>query len=176
MRKRNTIKKVKQVGEQLYIDAQTGELVPLNVSKPEERDFNFHKVWLGSLVEAFDAISSQKTKVAFWLLLNLNKENQLVFTQEQVASKTGASIQTVNNTFKALMDADLLRKIDGVYIANPEVIFKGTTHARQTAMSNYLKSSKREPSDKEKITMLESKIAQLEKEAKVLRAKTRKVG
>ncbi|WP_430060100.1 replication/maintenance protein RepL, partial [Priestia aryabhattai] len=41
-----TRKKIKFSGTQKYINQDTGEIVEMNVTEIEERDANFHKVWL----------------------------------------------------------------------------------------------------------------------------------
>ena len=42
-----TRKKVKVIGTETYINQQTGELQEMQVIDIEERDANFHKLWLG---------------------------------------------------------------------------------------------------------------------------------
>ena len=42
-----TRKKVKVIGTETYIKQDTGEIAEMQVVKIEERDANFHKLWLG---------------------------------------------------------------------------------------------------------------------------------
>ena len=76
--------------EVLY-DAQ-GEAIPMQMISVEERDFNFHKVWLQNLVQGIDEIANQKLRLAFWIIENLNKENQLIMTQRQIAETENAFV------------------------------------------------------------------------------------
>ena len=71
----NTSKKQKLIGVQPYINPNTGELIPMQVVQVEDRDFNFHKVWLQHLINSLDSISNQKLRLAFWIIENLNKDN-----------------------------------------------------------------------------------------------------
>lgn len=135
-----TNKKQKIIGTQTFIDSTTGELVPMQLVQVEDRDFNFHKVWLQHLVNSLSGISNQKLRLAFWIIDNLNKDNQLVMTQRAIASKSGMSIDTVRRTMKALQegDAQFLIKINsGAYMVNPSVIWKGSYQSRMGIVFDY---------------------------------------
>ena len=60
-----TKKKQKFVGYKELVDPETGETYPMQMNVLEERDFNFHKVWLQHLVNSLDSISNQKTQTSF---------------------------------------------------------------------------------------------------------------
>ena len=45
-----TRKRVKVVGTETYIKQDTGELREMQVIDIEERDANFHKLWLGHIL------------------------------------------------------------------------------------------------------------------------------
>ena len=104
----------------------------------EERDFNFHKVWLQHILNSIDLIGNQKTKLAFWIIEHLNKENQLTMTQRQIAQKSGISLDTVRLTMKALLESNFLVKQNiGVYMVNPDVVFKGGKTDRLNILIQY---------------------------------------
>ena len=133
-----TRKKVKVIGTDTYIKQSTGELKEMQVLSIEERDFNFHKVWLQHILNSIDLIGNQKTKLAFWIIENLNKENQLIMTQRQIAEKTNMSLDTVRLTIKALLESDFLERINiGAYRINPNVVFKGTRTDRLNILIEY---------------------------------------
>lgn len=116
------------------------EEVPMAMFEVEDRDFNFHKVWLRNLVMSLDDICNQRLKLAFWILDNLNRENQLVMTQRAIAEKSGMSIKTVTRTMKALQSGNpaFLQKINsGAYRVNPNVIWKGSYSNRMGVMFQY---------------------------------------
>lgn len=136
--KQATTKKVKLLGTQEYINADTGELVSMQVTSIEERDFNFSKVWMRSFLTSLDLVGNAKTKVAYWIIDNINRENQLTYTYRQIADSTGMSLDTVTATMKALLQADFLRrKNQGCYIVNPNVIYKGTRLGRLNVLTQY---------------------------------------
>lgn len=140
----STSKKLKYVGHTELLDTTTGELIPMQITQVEERDFNFHKVWLRNLIMSFEDISNQKLRLAFWIIEHLNKENQLVMTQQTIAEKSGISIGTVKETMKRLQGKGengtmpfLVKINSGAYQVNPDVIFKGSHGNRMGIIFDY---------------------------------------
>lgn len=147
----NTTKKVKVIGREQYINKQTGLLEDFEVVSVEDRDFNFHKVWLESIINSMDLLGNQKTRLAFWIIQHLNKENQLVMTQRQISEKSGISLKTVSVTMKALLDSNFLRKINGgAYCVNPDVLFKGTRNGRMNVLIQYNSLEQMQKAEEEK--------------------------
>ena len=142
-----TTKKQRFVGYKELVDPETGEKYPMQMNVLEDRDFNFHKVWLQHLVNSLDSISNQKLRLAFWIIDNLDKENQLIMTQRAIAEAPGMSTKTVNTTLKALCEAPnespaFLQKINsGAYRVNPEVIFKGSHSNRMGVCYEYIETN-----------------------------------
>ena len=133
-----TRKKVKVVGIETYIKQDTGELREMQVIDIEERDANFHKLWLGHILNSIDLIGNQKTRLAFWILDHLDSNNLLPMTQRQIADKSGISYQTVSRTLQALIDSNFLQRINqGAYRVNPDVLFKGGKNARMNVLLQY---------------------------------------
>jgi DNA-binding HxlR family transcriptional regulator len=140
-----TRKKVKVVGTEEYLNVRTGQLEEMNVINIEERDANFHKLWLGHVIQALDMIGNKKIKVVTYILENLNNENMFIMTQRKMADKIGVSYQTIAETMKALQDADFLKKKQfGVYQVNPNVIFKGQRGARMNVLLRYQETDPRQ--------------------------------
>ncbi|RRD35974.1 winged helix-turn-helix transcriptional regulator [Leptotrichia sp. OH3620_COT-345] len=168
-----TSKKVKVLGTQQYINANTGELEDFQVTSLQDRDFNFTKVWLNSILQTLDMLGNQKTKVAYHIIDNLNKENQYIGTQRQIAERVGISLKTVSITVKALLNADFLRNLsNGVYCVNPDVLFKGSRTSRLNVLQQYNTAEKPKVSDEEKIANLEKVIATAQKEIQKLKYKS----
>lgn len=142
-----TSKKQKFVGVKSFIDPSTNELVPMQVTSIEERDFDFHKVWMKNLINSMDEIANQKMRLAFWIIDNLNKENQLVMTQRQIADKSGISLKTVSRTLKLLCEPEngsiaFLQKINsGAYRVNGDVLFKGSHGNRMGVVFEYTQTN-----------------------------------
>ena len=130
--KMTTTKKVKVVGKTEYINPTTGEYEEFNLIEEEDRDFNFHKLWLGHILQSIDLIGNQKTKLAFWIIEHLDKENKLVYTYDQIQKETGMSRDTIAKTMKALVESNFLeKKHSGCYIVN------GTRNGRMNVLIRY---------------------------------------
>lgn len=167
-----TIKKVKIVGTQQYINATTGEVEDFQVTTFQDRDFNFTKVWLNSILQALDMLGNKKSKVAYHIIDNLNKENQYIGTQRQISERTKVGLNTVNVTLQALLKADFLRIIsNGVYCINPNILFKGSRTARLNILQQYNTALSPNISDEEKIANLEKIIDTAQKEITKLKYK-----
>lgn len=149
---KQTSKKQKVIGVQPFINPYTNEAVPMQVVSVEERDFNFHKVWLQHLVNSLDGISNQRLRLAFWIIEHLNKENQLVMTQRAISEQSGISLDTVSKTMKALQEGDpafLIKINSGAYMVNPNVIWKGSHGARMGVVFDYSHSEEQTENDTE---------------------------
>lgn len=170
--KTKTTKKVKVQGKQDYLNMTTGEVETFDVTRIEERDFNFHKVWMRNFISTLDIVGNKKTKLCMWIIDNINKENQLIGTLRSIAKDSNTSLETVRITLNLLMDADFLRRVQsGVYIVNPNIIFKGTKNARIGILNQYSTSEYVEISDQEKLENLLQSIESLQKKADLLKSK-----
>lgn len=168
MANQTTQKKVKYVGKQGYINADTGEYKEMYVTDIEDRDFNFSKVWMKNFLLAMDIVGNQKTKVAFWIIDHA-KGNVIIGTQRDLAEQVGVSYQTLNTTLKLLMNADFLRmKQSGVYVINPDLVFKGTRQSRMNVLQQYHDAPYTPLTDEEKLSNLLKSKAELDKQIQAL--------
>ncbi len=152
----STRKKMKVIGKETYINQNTGEISEMQVIQIEERDANFHKLWLEHILNSIDLIGNQKTKLAFWILENLDSENKLSMTYRQISDKTKISYQTVMRTMQVLIDSNFLVRMNiGTYRVNPDVIFKGGKNNRLNILYKY-------NSEKQDNTSLETDIRQVD--------------
>ena len=164
MGKQQTSKKVKYIGSHDFIDAETGEIKTMQVSDIEERDFNFHKVWMRNFISTLDIVGNQKTKLCFWIIDNLNRENQLMYTYRQIAEKTKISLETVRVTMGILLDSNFLRRQNqGCYIVNPDIVFKGGRDGRLNILNQYQDAEQVELSDEEKLANIMHSINTMQK-------------
>lgn len=135
---KQTTKKMKIVGQAQYLNMKDGTVEDFQVMSIEDRDFNFHKVWLEHIISSLDLIGNQKTRLAFWIIDHLDKENKLTMTYRQIADKSGISLDTVRVTMKSLMDSNFLERINqGAYRVNPDVVFKGGRTGRLNVLYQY---------------------------------------
>ena len=170
MKQYTTVKKQKHYGTQDYINANTGEIETMQVTSIEERDFNFHKVWMKNFINALDIVGNQKTRFCYWLIdKKLTRDNMLYGTQRQLADESGISLQTVNITLKLLMDNDFLRRqSSAVYMVNPDILYKGSMTSRLNLLTQYQQFEHVEMSAEEKLTNVLQSIDYLQKQAQRL--------
>lgn len=134
----STRKKLKIVGKETYINQMTGAIEEMQVMSIEERDANFHKIWLEHIIHSMDIIGNQKIRFAFWLIDHMNSENQITMTLRQMAQESKMSLETVSRTIKALTDSGFLKRYNmGVYQINPDVIFRGGKNSRMNILLQY---------------------------------------
>lgn len=165
-----TTKRVKVVGTEEYINARTGELEQMQVTSIEDRDFNFTKMWMKNFISTLDIVGNQKTRLCFWIIDHVDKENRLIGTYRTIASQSGMSLDTVRITMKLLMDADFMRKAqNGVYVINPNLVFKGTRNARMNVLNQFTSAEYVPLSDEERLDNLMASIAALTHRADELR-------
>ena len=135
-------RKTKVIGTEHFINSSTGEIIPMHVIETNDPDVdvNFHKLFMRDFLHSLDIISNQKTKVAYWIIDNINSNNQLLYSYRQISEKSGISYETVARTVKALKDADFLRQDGKILIVNPDIIFKGTARRRLDVLHRYQKA------------------------------------
>lgn len=147
-KEQTTQKKIKVIGTQEYINAQTGEIEVMDVTTYEERDFNFTKVWMRSFLSTLDLIGSRKSSVAFWVVEHVTKENLLPYTYRQISEATKASLDTVTKTMTVLIDSGFLRRLNqGCYIINPDIMFKGSRSGRLNMLTKFQDAAKPVPQE-----------------------------
>lgn len=157
-KKMQTSKKVKVIGHEQYINSVTREVEDFQVVSIEDRDFNFHKVWLTHIINSLELIGNQKTKLAFWIIEHLDRENQLIMTYRQIAEKSGISLDTVRITMKSLLESNFLEKINqGAYRVNPDIIFKGSRTGRLNVLYQYNKTKQEREQKEQKLDENEEK-------------------
>lgn len=166
--------KKRVIGTQQFINSVTGELVEMEVVESEvaNKDFNFHKLFLKDFIATFELVGNKKTKLCYWIIDNINRENMLTYSYRQIAEKTGISYDTVAKTMKILLNADFLRKHGKVLIVNPDIIFKGTYARRCNILNMYrtAQTGEKKANNQIRINQIRETIAGLTKQLEKLEA------
>ncbi len=133
-------KKIYYKGEETWVNAETGEIKQLDVIKQEiKHSQKYFKGWCRVyLFQLFDILldlcgNSAKLRVIDFILSKKDSNNHFNMTQRQACKdiqaqerkegrkKNLTSWVTVNQTFKALMEANALTKQGSIYIFNPKI-------------------------------------------------------
>lgn len=169
-------RKTKILGTQEYINVNTGEIREMQVIETQEndKDSNFYKLFMRDFIRTIDIVSNKKTKVCYWIIDNINKDNQLLYSYRQIATKTGISYSTVAETMKALINSDFLRKSGKILIVNPNIIFKGSASRRANILHTYqqAETGDQEQNNQKRIENLQNTIEELTKQLNNLITKT----
>lgn len=169
-------KKNQIVGKEQYINQSTGELVELDLieSVDYEKDINFYKIFLKKFDTVLDKIGNQKIRVFIWILEHISWDNKLPYTFRQLSKETGTSYAVVAKTMKNLQEIDFLRKHNtGMYIVNPDIIFRGTYQRRCRVAMEYdrLKHQHRMDSYEDDLVSVQKKIKRLQEKEKSIQQK-----
>jgi predicted transcriptional regulator len=116
--------KIKYIGTQTFTDERGNKVDMAMIEK--NYDAMDKKGWrraiIGDLMEVIEQIGNKKIKVMEFLIDSMNGNNEIDLTQDEVVKATGISKPTVNETFKALVEANLLKKIKRKYMLNTQII------------------------------------------------------
>lgn len=150
-------RKVRVLGNEQWVNVDTGEAKDVQNIEIEDGDFNFDKVWLTHLAYAIDLISNQKIKVLMALWKLKNYENKVTVSQPDLAKHANVSLQTVNRTIRALIEAGFVQMIyPTVYRINPNIVFKGSYNNRLAILIQY--KNKKDEEEKNKTSKEEKEL------------------
>lgn len=123
-----------------YIDEETGEVTTVQAKIPAKSkcvDYGWDKLFLDNFLDVALSVCSSKETVMYYLILNRNADNKINITQKELSAKLSLSIQTVNLAITILKRKNFLKYKNGVYMINPDVIFKGTNEKRMKVLQRY---------------------------------------
>lgn len=128
------------VGKQTYVNQYTGEQVEMTViQKNINSDFNFHKIWLGDILQVLDTFGNKKLKILTFLLKEMrDSDNSISVTYNYINKMTEISTETIRKTMTELMESKVITKVrTGLYMFNPDLIIKGNSDKRQRLLIEY---------------------------------------
>ncbi|HFP7807092.1 TPA: replication/maintenance protein RepL [Campylobacter jejuni] len=135
--------KTNYIGRRTFVDRDTGEVIELEyVEKKVSHTLKkgWRRVYLEQFMEVLTSLysSAKKIDIVEYILENLNSENQLTLTQEQVMKATKVSRQTIVDTYKHLIEMDFMKKKGTVYVVNPKYVCAfGSDKKNRTIAINY---------------------------------------
>ena len=115
----------------------TGEIKEVDVViKPTSRH-NFYITYLSAIVQTIDSVGNQKMKVVKYILQNMDSNNKLVETTNEIAKKSGVSKGTVVETLKLLEKADIIARKTGCVMLSPKFAHKGNIQKERYLMTKF---------------------------------------
>lgn len=169
-------KSTRIVGREKYVNKGTGELVELDIveSVEYEKDINFYKIFLKKFDQVLDKIGNQKIRLFIWILEHLSWDNKLPYTFRQLSKETSISYAVVARTMKELQEIDFLRKHNtGMYIVNPDIIFRGTYQRRCRVAVEYDRLGRQHQMDsyEDALLSVQKNISRLKRKEKSIQKK-----
>lgn len=156
----------------------TGELDNYEYSlvRKIEGDFDFHKIFIYNFIDSIGHLGNSILRVAMWLVKNKNKENMVLTTAENIAKQLKICNKTAYESLKILTENNFMQKpkgSKGVYVINPDIIFKGSNASRMAVVTVYNKITKEQklPPFQDKKEEMKLSIKNKENEIKNLKEK-----
>lgn len=138
---------IKVVGGETYINQRTGEIVETQ-TVIRGGDFDFHKIWLGHVLDAIDQVGNVKIRVLNHILRNMDGQNRYIGTITSIAADVGVSARTVGELLRRLEEADFIVRVQsGVIRVNPKGLFKGGSNKRMNVLIKYREEAQRDMFD-----------------------------
>lgn len=123
----------------------------------ESKDVNFERIFLAHIIEAIEEIGNKKIELLMYLFSVKNSENMIIKTQAEIHEETGISKGTITATLNSLMDKNFIhKKSSGVYMINPDMIFKGSASKRMDILLTYKEISNEKQSQTEETQVSEN--------------------
>lgn len=122
------------------IDQDTGEIVHVDqITKRVYGTKQFWKVYLMDFLSILGIIDSKQLDVFIYIAENTNQNTNLfIGTYRSISEDVGVGVSTVTRIMKKLQENQfIMKKQNGVYLINPNIMMKGNDHKRQILLSYY---------------------------------------
>jgi len=171
---------IQYMGQETLYDKHGNEIVMDMINK--NHDYLDKKGWrrvvLSDMLTILDQIGNKKIKVLEFLIDNMNTNNEINLTQREINEATGISLHTINETMKALTEANIIKKHKRMYVLNTFIIgAKGSKEKNSMLCINYgfhggaNAPQPQEPSDEEKIAKLTKQLSLIESQINSIKNK-----
>ena len=105
-----------------------------------EGDYNYNKLFVMNWIETIGHLGNSLYRVAFWLVENKMKDNMVFAPAKKVANDLKICVKTATVCLKVLKDNNFIsspKGTRGVYILNPDIIYKGGNNDRMAVVTIY---------------------------------------
>ena len=137
-------KKIEVEGIQYKTNPKFGNKEPAFVMNVSDKTFDPRKFFISQWLIIM-GIPRKRSKLVFWIMDNIDSNNKLSYTQEEIARKAEVSLKTVYITLSLLQEHNvLIKERNGRYRINPNFIFKGSHQQRMNIWIQYSQLEKDE--------------------------------
>lgn len=122
------------------VDQDTGEIVHVDqITKRVYGTKQFWKVYLMDFLNILGIIDSKQLDVFIYIAENTNQNTNLfIGTYRSISEDVGVGVSTVTRIMKKLQENNfIMKKQNGVYLVNPNIMMRGNDNKRQMLLSYY---------------------------------------
>ena len=105
-----------------------------------EGDYNYNKLFVMNWIESIGHLGNSLYRVAFWLVENKTKDNIILVNTKQLAKELEICQKTAYLCLKLLKENNFIsspKSARGVYILNPDIVYKGGNDGRMAVVTIY---------------------------------------
>lgn len=105
-----------------------------------EGDYNYNKLFVMNWIESIGHLGNSLYRVAFWLVEHKTRENIILVDGKKLAKELKICEITAYNCLKILKENNFIsrpKNARGVYILNPDIIYKGGNDGRMAVVTIY---------------------------------------
>ena len=114
-----------------------GEPKEVNVLVKNVSRNGFAITYLSELVRLIDTIGNKKMKVVKYILSNMDSNNKLTETVDEIAMHCNTSKMTVVQTLKLLESVGFIARKTGVVMLSPRIAHKGNAQKERYLMTKF---------------------------------------
>ena len=115
----------------------TGEIKEVDVViRPTSRN-NFYITYLSTIIQMIDSIGNKKMEVVKYILKNMDSNNKLTETVDEIVKKSGISKATVVRTLQILEQANIVARKTGLVMLSPKIAHKGNVQKERYLMTKF---------------------------------------
>lgn len=97
----------------------------------------FAITYLANLVRMIDSIGGKKMQVVKYILSNMDSNNKLSETTEEIAKHSGTSRKTVSETLNILERANFIARKTGTVMLSPRIVHKGNAQRERYLLTKF---------------------------------------
>lgn len=122
----------------------TGEVKRVDVVVKEIPRTGFAITYLSTIIQMLDAIGNKKLKVVKYILQNMDSNNKLSETVNEISTNCEVSRPVVIETLKILEDAGVVARKTGTVMLSPKLVHKGSVQRERYLMAKFKELAEKE--------------------------------
>ena len=114
-----------------------GDVKCVDVVVKEIPRSGFAITYIGEIIRMIDSIGNKKMQVVKFLLSNMDSNNKLSLTIDEIVSASGVSRPVVVKTLQILENAGIIARKVGTVMLSPKLVHKGNVQKERYLMTKF---------------------------------------